>query len=150
MHSVTANSESIARNKMEIFLLRKQSDYKTGVKICALRSVVDLNVAIFRNIAPCSPYVNRLFGANISSTRFGGTYLLLPTRFLARSFTSPWRWTWCVPPNHWSLHQPRGVTSPKTAFFIVTAVTISNLTGNWWLWIWFHDKLVCIKPACAL
>jgi hypothetical protein len=35
----------------------------------------------------------------------------------------PWRWRWHVPPKRLFIH---GVTSKKTAFFIVTAVKTSN------------------------
>jgi hypothetical protein len=52
---------------------------------------------------------------------------LLPTLFLARRFLLPGRWRLCVPPKRRFLQEPPGVTSQKTAFFIVTAVKASNL-----------------------
>jgi hypothetical protein len=41
---------------------------------------------------------------------------------------SPWRW-WCYTPlKCWFLQEPHGVTSQKSAFFIVTATESSNFT----------------------
>jgi hypothetical protein len=54
---------------------------------------------------------------------------LLLTLFLAHGFLSPWWRKHYVPPKRRFLQEPHGVTSQRTAFFIVTAVNTSNLTG---------------------
>jgi hypothetical protein len=41
---------------------------------------------------------------------------------------SPWCWTRYVPPKRRFLQEPHGLTSQKTAFFIITAAKTSNLT----------------------
>jgi hypothetical protein len=85
--------------------------------------------AVFWDVAPYSSCVNR---------RFGGTHHLhLRDRKMRERGTSvsrwlriflPWRWRWCVPPNCQFTQELNGVTSQKMAFFIVTAMKISNLT----------------------
>jgi hypothetical protein len=41
---------------------------------------------------------------------------------------SPWWWRWYFPPKCWFLQEPHGVTSQRTAFFIVTTLNTTNLT----------------------
>jgi hypothetical protein len=48
--------------------------------------------------------------------------------FLVHRFLSPWWSRREVPRKHRFLQEPRGVTSQKTPFFIVTAVKTSNVT----------------------
>jgi hypothetical protein len=48
--------------------------------------------------------------------------------FLVHRFLSPWWWRSSVPPKRRFLQEPHTVTSYKTPLFIVTAVTIWNLT----------------------
>jgi hypothetical protein len=54
--------------------------------------------------------------------------LLVRLTFLVQRFLSPWWWRSKVPPKRRFLQEAHGVTSQKTAFFIVTAVKTSNLT----------------------
>jgi hypothetical protein len=65
----------------------------------------------------------------ISSKRSTVLRLLVTANiFLAHRFLSLWWWRRYVPPKRMILKEPWGVTSQKTAFFIVTAVKHSNLT----------------------
>jgi hypothetical protein len=50
--------------------------------------------------------------------------------FLAHRFLSSWWWRSYIPPKRLFLQEPHGVTSQKTAFFIVTAVKTSDLTRD--------------------
>jgi hypothetical protein len=43
-----------------------------------------------------------------------------------RSFFRPWWWKQNVSLKHWFLQEPRGITSQKMSFFIVTAAKTSN------------------------
>jgi hypothetical protein len=47
--------------------------------------------------------------------------------FIDNQFLSPWWWRCYIPPKRRFLQEPHGITSQKTAFFIVTAVKTSNL-----------------------
>jgi hypothetical protein len=101
-------------------------------------TVVFMNVAIFWDIEPCSPYVNR---------RFGGTYHLhlqvwksaeqetACSRCLGRHLTVcsakppacapvprsadflPWRWRWYIPPKRRFEYRLHGAISQKMATF---------------------------------
>jgi hypothetical protein len=54
-------------------------------------------------------------------------------RYLQRTCTRiflPWRWGQYVPPKRRFTQELHGATSQKTAFFIVTAVKISNLANS--------------------
>jgi hypothetical protein len=44
--------------------------------------------------------------------------------------------TWYIPPKSWFLKEPNVITSQKTAFFIVTAMKMSNLT------LWYIYSIV--------
>jgi hypothetical protein len=48
--------------------------------------------------------------------------------FLVHRFSLPWRWWRYFPPKHRWLQEPHGITSQKTAFFIVTYAKSSKLT----------------------
>jgi hypothetical protein len=51
-----------------------------------------------------------------------------PSTMRRNTILSPWWWRRHAPPKGRFLQEPYGVTSKKTAFFIVTAVKASNLT----------------------
>jgi hypothetical protein len=46
---------------------------------------------------------------------------------VSEKHSASWRWRREIPPKRRFLQDPHGVTSQKTAFFIVTAVKTSNL-----------------------
>jgi hypothetical protein len=62
----------------------------------------------------------------IRVTRIGELGTLVVTS-LVHLFLSPWWWRY-VPPKSRFVQEPHGVTSQKTAFFMVTAVKTSNLS----------------------
>jgi hypothetical protein len=68
-----------------------------------------VELAIFRDIAPCSPHVNR---------RFGGTSIWLATCytlvFCSPDFR-PWRWRWYVLPQRLFTYWQHEAISQKTA-----------------------------------
>jgi hypothetical protein len=74
-----------------------------SLSVCAILRMKD---AVLGDVTPCG------FCKNVSSPSSGCKELL----------------KWCFYPKHWSLQQPRGVVTQKTAFFISTAVKTSNLT----------------------
>jgi hypothetical protein len=75
-------------------------------------------VAIFWDIAPCSPYVNRCFR---------GTYHLhLQGRKSAEKGFRPWRWRRYIPPKCRFTYRLHGAIFQKMATFITTAVGTSN------------------------
>jgi hypothetical protein len=68
-------------------------------------------------------------GITLAVTRNTRTLRINTKLFLAHQFLLPWWWRRYVPPKHRFLQESHGVTSQKTAFFIVTAVKTSNLTS---------------------
>jgi hypothetical protein len=50
------------------------------------------------------------------------------TLFLVHRFLSHWWWRRYVPPKRRFLHEPHGITSQKSPFVLITALTTSNLT----------------------
>jgi hypothetical protein len=96
------------------------------------------NVAIFWDIAPCSPYVNR---------RFGGTYHhhlqrlkpVVPSHLLHGGFVlgcfRPWRWRWYVPPKCRFTYGLHGSISQKMVSFIPTSYMQFCIINSWWRWI---------------
>jgi hypothetical protein len=70
----------------------------------------------------CRFCVNRHFGGNYC------LHLHLLTLVPRSWIFLPWRWSQYVPPKCWFTQDLHGATSPKTAFFIVTAVKTPNLT----------------------
>jgi hypothetical protein len=72
---------------------------------------------------------------------------LLLLTFLACWFFSLWWWRWYVPPKHWFLQEPHGITSQKMAFFIITAIKVLNLT-TYVLWCVWSDTVVTMQHFC--
>jgi hypothetical protein len=66
--------------------------------------------------------------------------------FLARRFVLPWWRRLYVPSKHRFLQEPRGLTSQKTGFLIVTAVETSNLSFYSLLTLWgpLVSQLTCM------
>jgi hypothetical protein len=69
--------------------------------------------AVFWDVTPYGSCKNRRFGASVVPS----------SSILVTLMTEELR-----SPEMWFLQEPHGVTSQKTAFFIVTAVKASNLT----------------------
>jgi hypothetical protein len=84
-----------------------------------IQNIYVVKNAVFWDVALCRSYVNR---------RFGGRYRHLLTLVPRSRIFLPWRWRRYVPPKRRFKQDLHGATSQKTAFFIVTAVKISNLT----------------------
>jgi hypothetical protein len=89
--------------------------------------------AVFWDVAPCLSCVNRRFGGTYhlhlqgKKIRERGTSVSKQLQTRSRIFL-PWRWRRYVPPKRRFVQERHGATSQKAAFFIVTAVKISNLT----------------------
>jgi hypothetical protein len=87
--------------------------------------------AVFWDVTPCGSFKNQ---------RFGGMQRInhqVDKNLRARNVSSN------LEPKHCSrfLQEPRGVTSQKTAFFIITPVKTSNLT--------IHSKIPAYKQCAA-
>jgi hypothetical protein len=84
--------------------------------------------AVFCDVTPCGSCKNRrLKGA--SRLQHIVFHLLVTANVVPNSLIlSKLRWRRYFPLTRLFLHEPHGVTSKKTAFFIVTAVKTSNLT----------------------
>jgi hypothetical protein len=56
----------------------------------------------------------------------------------------PWRWQGYVLPKCWAVSELHGVTTQKTAFFIITTVRTSNPTCLLWLLIIINMIFFCV------
>jgi hypothetical protein len=116
------------------FGICKQSCLKANFFLVYVRfvevftAVTKKNVVLW-DVAPCSSCVNRRFRRTCRlhlHALYASIYLLtlLPR---SRVFL-PWRWKRYVPPKRRFTQELHGATSQKTASFVVTAATTSNLT----------------------
>jgi hypothetical protein len=102
---------------------------------------------IFWDVTTCDSCKNRCFGGTYRlhhqsdkdrrgrnvSRNWQPKYAAKRYYRLSRRFLSSWWWRRHVPPKCRFLHEPHGITSYKTAFFIVITVKNSNLT---WYMTW--------------
>jgi hypothetical protein len=79
--------------------------------------------AVFCDIMPCDSCKMRRFGETYHLHHRGGK-----TRRMKNNVTRNLLLTLLTEVKRRLLQEPHGVTSQKTAFFLVTAVTTSNLT----------------------
>jgi hypothetical protein len=144
--------------------------------------VVIMKNAVFWDVGPCKSCVSRRFGGTYHPIwkwrRYGSPKRRL-TRFTRRHVPEDgilhshrrenlkscimflyveathrhWRWRRYVPPKRRFTQDLHGATSQKTAFFIVTTVKTSNLTGL----LWVLHRALCnffcewnIYPTCIV
>jgi hypothetical protein len=87
-----------------------------------------MNVAIFRNIAPCSPYVNRCFGGMYHLHLQG--VVTCCKQVSCSADLRPQRWRCCDPPNRRFTYGLHGAVSQKIATLKLKYVKQINIMNN--------------------
>jgi hypothetical protein len=102
---------------------------ETGASKCSAKIATQLlKNAVFWDVAPCRSCVNRRFRVSYRLHLRGRKIRWLRTLVPRSRIFLPWRWRRYVPPKRRFIQDLHGAVSQNTAFFIVTAVKISNFT----------------------